>query len=97
MGGTTLTSKSESTTKRLCMCKSLMKNKRLGHWPGTFVAANVRPGSFPNCKAPCISELPRQIWYGTCKRNLWLKIIDTERQDSMYGRMWTYFAGRDEP
>ena len=96
-GGTTLTSEPVSTKKRLCECKSLMINRQLGHWPCEFVAANVWPGSFPNCMAPCISELPRQIWYGTSKGNLWSKIFDAEGQDSMYSGIWTYFAGGDEP
>ena len=83
--------------KWVSVCKYLMKNRRLGHWPGAFVASNVRPGSFPNCMAPCISELPHRIWYGTSKGNLWVKIVDAEGKDSMYSRMWTYFAGRNEP
>ena len=41
-GGTTLTSECVSTKERVCVCKSLMKNRRLGHWLGAFVAANVR-------------------------------------------------------
>ena len=96
-GRTTLTSEPVSTKKWVCVCKYLMKNRRLGHWPRASVAAYVWPGSFPNCMAPCISELPRQIWYGTSKGNLWSKIVDGEGQDSMYGGMWTYFAGRAEP
>ena len=85
-------------------CVDQEANRLLGHWPGGGggggggnLSLHVRPGSFPNCMAPCISELPCQIWYGTSKGNLWSKIVDAEGQDSMYGRMWTYFAGGDEP
>ena len=34
MGGTTLTSELVSTKKWVCVCKSLMKTKQLGHSPG---------------------------------------------------------------
>ena len=73
-----------------------MKNRRLGHWPGAFVTTNIRPGSFPNCMAPCISEQPRHFLYGNSRGNLWAKIVDAEGQDSMYGGMWTCVSGGDE-
>ena len=60
--GMTLTSEPVSTRKRVCIVVSLTKNRRLGRGPLAPVAASVRLGSFPNCMAPCISELLHHIF-----------------------------------
>ena len=43
-----------------------------------MVATSVWPESFPNCMAPCISELPRRIWHDTSKGNSWERIVNAD-------------------
>ena len=65
--------------------KSLMKNRRLGYWPRALMSGL---GVSPIAWLLTFLSLPRQIWYGTSKGNLWSKTVDAEGQDSMYGGMW---------
>ena len=90
-GGMALTSDPVSTRKYVCVLGSLTKNRRLRGGPATPVTASVRPGSFPNCTAPCTAGQLHHTLCGTSRGSL--PEEGSVGQGSVGSGVWTYCDG----